>query len=222
MTNILSQYRIRKDLTGLAFGRLTVLEYSHTQKKRAFWLCCCSCGTRRVFEGAKLYSGNTSSCGCLKREGLRKTHGKSHSSEHHIYFAAKARCENFGNKAYKNYGGRGVQFQFTSFEEFYSELGDRPEGMSLDRIDNDGHYASGNVRWTTDSRQANNTRRNILITVKGQTKTLSDWFGGSQNNEYEKAKRRLQRGWCNECAITLPIGESCQHRGGLNHSNLPV
>jgi hypothetical protein len=88
------------------------------------------------------------------------------------YHNAKKRCTDLNDK---NYGGRGIEFRFTSFEEFYMELGDPPPGMSLGRINNDGHYEPGNVRWETDLQQANNTRNNRPITAFGVTHNLSTW-----------------------------------------------
>jgi hypothetical protein len=82
--------------------------------------------------------------------------------EYAAYINAKGRCNNSRHKQYADYGGRGIQFRFTSFEDFYSELGKRPEGLSLDRVNNDGHYEPGNVKWSTASEQGFNRRpRNL-------------------------------------------------------------
>jgi hypothetical protein len=78
--------------------------------------------------------------------------------EFEIYKQAKKRCQNQGHKDYRRYGGRGIQFRFHSFEEFYKELGLRPVGMTLDRIDNNGHYEVGNVQWATRKQQIDNRR----------------------------------------------------------------
>ncbi len=79
--------------------------------------------------------------------------------EHIAYRHAKGRCSNPTDVAWKDYGGRGIKFLFTSFEQFFAELGPRPEGKSLDRINNDGNYEPGNVRWATHSEQVKNQRR---------------------------------------------------------------
>lgn len=89
-------------------------------------------------------------------------HGKSHTPEYHIYVGARYRCTNPKSEVWKDYGGRGIQFRFVSFEEFLAELGPRPSPeYSLDRINNDGHYEPGNVRWATASEQRNNQRCSI-------------------------------------------------------------
>lgn len=164
---------IRVDLTGKSFTRLTVLRVSHFKgegKKRAvFWWCRCVCGKELPIRMNALTSGHAKSCGCLKKEAARKvleefivTHGMSRlgkvQPEYHAYQHAKDRCGNPKNKAFNDYGGRGIKFLFPSFEKFFEELGVRPKSRSLDRIDNNGHYAPGNVRWATRSQQNKNRR----------------------------------------------------------------
>jgi hypothetical protein len=89
--------------------------------------------------------------------------GKNRSPEYRSCVHAEARCINPKDAAYERYGGRGIKFLFTSFEQFYAELGPRPVGTSLDRIDNNGHYAPGNVRWATRSEQMKNRRMTPLM-----------------------------------------------------------
>lgn len=86
------------------------------------------------------------------------TRGRKVAPEYHSYRNAKERCENPRTRNYHNYGGRGIQFRLSSFEEFFAELGPRPAGMSLDRIETDGHYEKGNIRWATRSEQRRNRR----------------------------------------------------------------
>jgi len=88
-----------------------------------------------------------------------KKHGLHDSPEYTAYDDAKRRCRKPTHKSWKDYGGRGIEFRFTSFPQFFAELGPRPEGMSLDRKDNDGHYEPGNVRWATWSEQRRNQRK---------------------------------------------------------------
>jgi hypothetical protein len=91
--------------------------------------------------------------------GRLPKHGAWHTPEYAAYHNAKRRCTSPRAEHYACYGGRGIKFLFTSFGQFFSELGPRPNGMTLDRKDNDGHYESGNVRWATPEQQANNRRK---------------------------------------------------------------
>jgi hypothetical protein len=95
----------------------------------------------------------------MKRtHGLTRNNGKR-TPEYQAYAGAKHRCTNPNSKNFKHYGARGIRFLFTSFEQFFAELGPRPNGLELDRVDNDGHYEPGNVRWATSSQQKLNRRK---------------------------------------------------------------
>jgi hypothetical protein len=163
----------RIEIKDKKFGRLLVLERADNNKyHQAQWKCRCDCGNEKVVPSRELRSGHSKSCGCLKiemaTERIRKisggatTHGhtKGHkrSPTYSSYHAAKNRCNNPNVKNYVDYGGRGIQFKFKSFEEFYEELGPRPEGKEIERIDNDGNYEKGNVKWSTHKEQCNNRR----------------------------------------------------------------
>lgn len=161
------------DLTGRRFGRLTVLKLLRTCPT-TYWTCQCDCGVTAEVFGANLTRGMTRSCGCLRTEMLvaaSVTHGFSRFGEKapelQSFFGAKDRCNNPNATSYKNYGGRGIKFKFDSFEQFFAELGPRPVAYtrrgkriyySVDRINNDGHYEPGNVRWATMSQQMKNSR----------------------------------------------------------------
>lgn len=163
----------RKDMVGQKFGRLEVKEYAGTNKDyQARWLCECECGTRKVIDGASLRSGKTLSCGCLGREhaleankgnqyGLKHGGWKNFRSEYQAYHEAKNRCTNPKNVSYETHGGRGIKFLLPTFPEFFAHIGPKPEpkrAYSLDRINNDGNYEVGNIRWATRSQQQRNKR----------------------------------------------------------------
>jgi hypothetical protein len=158
------------DLTGKQFGQLTVLRRGANKGQRVGWLCRCSCGVEVTVAANALASRNTTkcwSCGTKSTGVNHTTHGHAHSRikntpctpEYSSYMKAKARCNNPNNNRYSRYGGRGIKFLFTSFEEFLAEVGERPEpkaDYSIDRIDNDGNYEKGNVRWATNQEQHSN------------------------------------------------------------------
>ena len=161
------------NLTGQTYGELTVLEEcsgkrAPSGKNRRVWLCKCSCGnTLEVFHGS-LRSGNTKSCGCKRNEFISKalialergSHGKVGTKIYYCWDNMKARCSNPNSIAYKDYGGRGIIYDphWESFENFYRDMGDCPEGMSLDRINVNGNYCKENCRWADRSTQSYNTR----------------------------------------------------------------
>jgi hypothetical protein len=154
-----------QDLVGQRFSKLLILQYvGKGNFGQSRWLCQCDCGNTHEAFAHHLKRGAVTSCGCGTSEALRQantTHGMSFTPEWTSFHAAKKRCTNTKAKQYADYGGRGIKFRFKSFEEFFAEVGPRPEPKfkySLERIDNDGHYESGNVRWATKKQQARNRR----------------------------------------------------------------
>lgn len=199
-----------RDLTNLVFKRLTVVGFAGIQKRNGYWYCNCQCGTFVKVASCHLKSGRTTSCGCLAQATAstgNSTHGQTRNSkrtpEYQSYVSAKKRCNNARTKAYPQYGGRGVQFKFQSFDEFFKELGRRPVNHTLDRIDNDGHYETGNVRWASHALQHTNRRITIWLTSEGETKTLTDWCA-DVGISYELAHSRKLNNWCDECILKLP------------------
>ena len=174
-----------QDLAGQKFGKLTVIKYlGQVKSGQSKWLCQCDCPEQNLHEaiGSHLKSGNIKSCGCLnKGEARRKAstrHGMSFTPEWNSYHSAKKRCKPEQAKNYPDHAGKGIEFRFNSFEEFFAEVGFRPEpkfDYSLDRWpDPYGHYAPGNVRWATKEQQALNRacehclrRNNVLELSKG-------------------------------------------------------
>lgn len=163
-----------RDLTGQRFGRIEVLSLEgRTARGELAWRARCSCGTEKVIAAYQLSSGRTVSCGCYRqaqaKAGLiRMKHGhdrtKRRSKEYEAWAGLVSRCTNPNHRAWKNYGGRGISVcerWRLSFEAFLEDVGFAPSPeLSVDRIDNDGNYEPGNVRWATRQQQQANKRWN--------------------------------------------------------------
>ena len=153
-----------RNIANQKFGKLTAVRRLGASGYGSLWLFECECGRWHASRAGHVVSGKTTSCGCARAQSIatinsrRATHRMSETSEYRAYVAARQRCRNPKDKSYINYGSRGIKFLFASFAEFFSELGPRPPGKSVDRIDNNGHYAPGNVRWATHSEQQKNKR----------------------------------------------------------------
>jgi hypothetical protein len=160
------------DITGLRFGRLTAVRLLGSENKRRIWLTRCACGAEISAMLGNLIRGNTKSCGCLKIEmatarlphpvkhGHSTKQVKRRSPTYRSWLAMKARCLNPKNKRFADYGGRGIAVckRWLVFENFLADMGERPAGMTLDRIDNDIGYEKTNCRWADSQTQSTNKR----------------------------------------------------------------
>jgi hypothetical protein len=166
------------DLTGRIFGRLTVLSCAKRGGKAPLrWNCLCSCGAETLAQGGALKNGHTRSCGCLSSETAVKTHtthgaapSGARTKTYKVWTGMKYRCDNPNEPAWKDYGGRGIAVceRWYDFANFLADMGEKPEGWSIERTDNDGGYSPGNCVWADQRTQVRNRRNTLYITVRGE------------------------------------------------------
>lgn len=223
-----------KDLTGMRFGRLTVLYHNDALTKKYkygyyhYWHCVCDCGNEKDINGINLRGGKIRSCGCLHDEYSKinsKTHGLSKTRLYRVYMSMNSRCYNKNTKKYKNYGGRGIRVckewvgenGFVNFYNWAKNNGyDETASFmqcTIDRIDNDGDYCPNNCRFTDNKTQANNKSSNHYITVKGETKTLHQWIESAEYDiSVSTVIKRIKKGWSDEEALTTPVEKKYRNK----------
>ena len=155
--------RIKNDLFNIKFGHLTALRISDEIKlKQTIWVCKCECGKITLVSRSHLLGGGVKSCGCKKYK-IKHGHcvGKKYRSKtYRSWEAMIRRCTKKSDIKFKHYGGRGIKVRdrWLKFEHFLEDMGERPEGLTLDRINNDGNYELENCRWATYKEQNKNRR----------------------------------------------------------------
>lgn len=158
------------DISNNKYHHLRVLPAFFRKKDRIVWFCACDCGSITISSGSDLKTGRMTSCGCKKRERILsmnascKKHGLSVSPTYRTWRAMKQRCDEDNQVSYKNYGGRGITYdsRWDVFQNFLDDMGIRPNGKTLDRIDNNGDYNKSNCRWATPKEQAANKRNKCV------------------------------------------------------------
>lgn len=204
-----------RDLTGQQFGRLKVIEYVGTKNNHAAWKCECECGNECIKSSKQLLTNGVKSCGCLLTEVTiaRSTiHEMSNTKIYQTWVRIKQRCFDLNFIGYDYYGGRGItvcdewQNDFVAFYNHVSKLEHFGEdGYSLDRINNDGNYEPGNVRWATPKEQARNKRTTVFVEYGGEKISLQEaaersgidytvlkkrWAVGKRGDELFKTKQK--------------------------------
>jgi hypothetical protein len=170
-----------ENLIGRKFGRLTVAVRGANKGRRTFWLCHCECGNDIEVWAASLKNGATKSCGCWYRDSrqtVSATHGHSKTLEYRSWQSAKNRVTNPNDSKWHLYGGAGITMceeWKNSFVKFREDMGPRPKGTTLGRIDSKKGYTPDNCRWETIGEQNRNTTRNIWLEYNGKTETLTYW-----------------------------------------------
>jgi hypothetical protein len=199
---------VAQDITGKQFFRWTVIEKRGVVNGKGHWLCRCSCGTEREVSYASLRRGGTKSCGCYRQEvrgDMSRRHGLSKTRTWKTWQAMHGRCSHPSVNGYERYGGRGIKVceRWKLFENFFEDMGERPAGASLDRIDVNGDYEPGNCRWSSRIEQARNRRDSIKFTWNGVTKHINQW-AEETSLSIDTIAQRIKAGWPQEEILTVP------------------
>lgn len=198
----------RQDYTGVRFGRLVVRSEVNSRSNHRKLSCVCDCGGSKEVFYTSLQQGSTKSCGCLHKEKMKSNakHGKKGTPVYQSWQHMKSRCLNPNDKNFKWYGKRGVTVcdRWLEFCKFYDDMGDPPEGFTIDRTDVNGDYNKDNCTWASRKEQSLNTRRSRKVTWKGQTLTVKEWSDLLSIN-YGTLLGRLRRGWLPDRALSTPV-----------------
>lgn len=192
-----------KNIQGLKYGKLLVISLSHVDKQ-AYWKCKCDCGNECIIQGNRLRSGKTQSCGCI----IKTQKGLSNSPAYRSWHGMIQRCYDTTVSHYKRYGAKGIHVcdrWKNSFHLFLLDMGERPLGKTLDRIDSNQGYFPENCRWASTKEQARNNRHNII--AFGEEMSLIDWSIRTGINWSTIRRRIISLGWEPEVALTKPVGK---------------
>lgn len=216
---------MKKDISGHKSGCLTAIKESTyfsldtKGKKLLYWDCFCeACGKTVPILKGRIASNLVKSCGC-KRQTIKdknQKHSMSKTVEYQTWSSMMKRCYRNNNKSFRNYGGRGIKVckRWHDFINFYTDMGKRPDGHSLERIDNNGNYEPSNCCWTTRIKQARNKRTIKTITLNGETKSIPEW-AEKLGLSAERINQRITRdNWDPIKALTTPIDNNYRIRFG--------
>lgn len=172
------------DLKGQRFGKWRVVEKGeNTNGRQPRWLCLCDCGTISLVQGGNLRNGHSRSCGCLRKELLRKRrtkHGLGNHKLYSVWHGMNDRCNRVNNISYKSYGARGItvcENWRNNFKDFYdwAITNGYARNLQIDRIDNDGNYEPKNCRFVNRKQQSRNRRDNVYCEINGEKKCIAEW-----------------------------------------------
>mgnify|MGYP006277804259 CR=1 FL=1 len=194
------------DMAGQRFGRLTVVGRESFCSGKTKWQCQCDCGQSAVVIGQLLRNGKTRSCGCLRADRAAETAtkhggyvGRKPTRTMRIWKNMIQRTCNPQCPMYARYGGAGIDVCKTwqTFKGFVADMGEAPDGLTLERVDNSKGYSPDNCRWATYAEQSRNRSNTKLLTLNGKTQVAADWITELGLTDAQVYKR-IRRGWCDE------------------------
>ncbi len=209
------------NLTGQRFGDLTVVTPTgEIQNKKLLWWCVCICGNLKIVRSSHLIAGAIDSCGHAvdRHKPKNVKHGLSRDPRYRIYGAMLRRCYSKDCENYKNYGGRGIRVDsswlgLAGFLRFVRDMGPRPIGKSLDRIDNDGDYTKANCRWASQNEQMYNRRVTLRFEYDGKQKTIAQLSAIAGVPKKAMWRRLVERKWSVDRAVNQKPRKSPRRRG---------
>lgn len=186
------------DRTNHQYGRWTVIKRTD-HIKNVKWLCKCQCGTIKEVLSCSLSTGKSKSCGCISTEKKGTTFIGKNKREYRSWMGIKQRCYYKNHIEYHRYGGRGIsmcELWRNDFVNFFNDMGECPDGYSIDRIDNDGMYCKENCKWSSKAEQSANTSRNVFVYYEGEKYTLKA-LAQHLGLNYQRLHPNYKRNGCN-------------------------
>lgn len=200
------------EMIGYRKGTLTVIAFDSLRNNRSYWKVQCDCGEIKVVRIDAMHDYSTcDKCKAEKQRQRMLTHGETKTSLYSTWRGIRARCYNTKNSDYECYGGRGIKMldawekSYVAFRDYVIQLENYGiKGYTIDRIDVNGDYVPGNIRWADAETQSNNTRANHLMELDGKILTAKQW-SKRLGIKYSTLMNRIRMGWSDEDVLTRPV-----------------
>lgn len=200
------------EMIGYRKGTLTVIAFDSLRNGRSYWKVQCDCGVVKTMRSDGMHDYSTcDKCKAEKQRQRMLTHGETKTSLYTTWRGIKSRCYNNKNVSYQSYGARGIKIcpewldNYEAFRDYVTKLPNyNVRGYSIDRIDVNGDYKPGNIRWADTDTQANNKRDNHLMELKGEILTAKQW-SNRLGIKYSTIMNRIRMDWSDEEVLTRPI-----------------
>lgn len=200
------------EMIGYRKGTLTVIAFDSMRNGRSYWKVQCDCGVVKTMRIDGMHENSTcDKCKAEKQRQRMTTHGETKTSLYQTWRGIKGRCNNISDGSYYLYGGRGIKMyegwlnDYESFRDYVTKLPNYgKKGYTIDRIDVNGDYVPGNVRWADFETQSNNRRDNHFLELNGEILTAKQW-SKRLGIKYSTITNRIKLGWTDEEILTRPI-----------------